>query len=275
MKKKELIIALSVIGIFVVMIFVGNQIAADRSTEADNGDLSHGTVKILEKTSDKRESSYMIGADLPATDFSSVGKVLSDKIAHEWKIYCGMTEEQQLLSSKLWGHVGIQANTWDECERAIGFAVNNPLESLDWLNKTSYFGMESMDSDIKHIQVNAVAAQTDRKLNEVNITAGYNSGNIRITLRASLYANCGTHTYGSICNGYATYEESTAATGSGVPVLIMTTDETNNNGYYDGNYFDPTAYWVKDNVLYTLRVFGDETNKAEIQATLERILEAI
>lgn len=55
-------------------------------------------------------------------------------------------------------------------------------------------------------------------------------------------------------------------------MLIITTNESNNNGYYNDDYYDPTAYWVKDNVFYTLRVLEDETNKEEIQATLDRIL---
>ena len=36
-----------------------------------------------------------------------------------------------------------------------------------------------------------------------------------------------------------------------------------------------TAYWVKDNVFYALRVFGNETDKAEIQATLDKLLAEI
>ena len=55
----------------------------------------------------------------------------------------------------------------------------------------------------------------------------------------------------------------------------MTVNGTNNIGYYNGDYFDSTAYWVKDNVFYALRVFGNETDKAEIQATLDKILAGI
>ena len=275
MKKKDLTIILSIIGIvvvalvllfFAVIIFSGNQ--GPQST--------YSTVQILEKTSDTEESSYLVGATLPATDFSTVGQILSDKIAQEWKIYDGMTEVQRLTSSKLWGCVGIQTDTWNECEQTIGFAVNNPLESLDWLNKTGYFGMESADPNtpVKHILVNANSSlTTDRKVNEINVTAGYNVEDIRITLSATLSSTAETYTLGNACNGYATYEEITTTTGTGIPVLIVTTNETNNNGYYNGDYFDSTAYWVKDNVFYTLRVFGDETNKDEIQATLYRILD--
>lgn len=257
-----------------ILIETGNYSLSDAGG-MDGPQSTYGTVQLLEKKSDTEESSYLVGATFPAADFSTVGQVLSDKIAQEWKIYDGMTEAERLASSKLWGCVGIQTDTWNECEQTIGFAVKNPLASLDWLNKTGYVGMESADPNVpvKHILINANSAlTTDRKVNEINVTAGYNVEDIRITLRATLSANAGTYTNGSICNGYATYEEATTTTGTGIPVLIVTTNETNNNGYYNADYFDPTAYWVKDNVFYTLRVFGEETNKEEIQTILYRIL---
>lgn len=245
---------------------------------ADGPQMTYSTVQVLEKTSDTEESSYRVGVTMPSTDFSSIGQILADKITQEWKTFDSMTREQQLVSSKLWGVVGIQTDTWNECEEAIGFTVYNPLESLNWLNKTGYFGMESTDPSTlaKHVQATVNAAQTTgRKLSEINVTAGYNTGSVRVTLRATLSANTETFTTGSVCNGYATYEQNTVTTKSGIPVLIVTTIETNNTGYYNGDYFDPTAYWVKDNVFYTLRVFGDEKDKSEIQATLDRILEEI
>ncbi|MBR3999725.1 MAG: hypothetical protein IKI93_15455, partial [Clostridia bacterium] len=90
-----------------------------------------------------------------------------------------------------------------------------------------------------------------------------------------LCADAGIHTTGSVTNGYAAYDSDTVVTGSGIPVLIVTTDEMNNNGYYNGDYYDPTAYWVQDNVFYSLRVFGVETEKAEIQSILEKILKEV
>ena len=73
----------------------------------------------------------------------------------------------------------------------------------------------------------------------------------------------------------ATYEQETVNCGSGIPVLIVTTNESNNTGYYNGDYYDPTAYWVKDGVFYTLRVFGDEVDQDEIRMVLDRILAEI
>lgn len=97
----------------------------------------------------------------------------------------------------------------------------------------------------------------------------------KITLSATLCATPGSHTTGSVTNGYATYEQKTVSSGSGIPVLIVTTNESNNTGYYNGDYYDPTAYWVKDGVFYTLRAFGDEADKDEITGVLEHILQVI
>ena len=127
----------------------------------------------------------------------------------------------------------------------------------------------------KHIKINANAATPDRKLSSISITSGYNIDGVRVTLSATLIAVSNKYTTDSVTNGYATYEQETVNTGSGAPVLVVITDETNNTGYYNGDYFDPTAYWVENNVFYTLRVIGDEADKSNIQDTLYRILNEI
>lgn len=285
--QKISIIALAVVSVVVTLIItlalcIGGTYAEDESISSmggvDGSERTYRTVQLLEKKTDNAESTYEVGAYLNGTDFSSIGQELASNIEQEWKTYSAMTEEQRLASSHLWGLVSFQNDNWDECEMAIGFDVENPLESVDWLNKTGYFGMESTDPTmpVKHIQVTANATHSpmnvDGKLQEISIAAGYNVDDMRITLNATLCADDGTYQMGSVCNGYATYEEESTATGSKIPVLLVTTNESNNNNYYNGDYYDPTAYWVKDNVFYTLRVLGDETNKDEIQATLYRIL---
>lgn len=239
--------------------------------------VAFGSVKFIDEKSDEIESSYKVEAELPKTDFSSIGKTLEEKISQSWETYDGMTETQRPLSSTLWGVVEVQADNWSECEDIIGFSINNPLESITWLSKSEYFGMESTAPTMpaKHIKINANAATPDRKLSSISITSGYNIDGVRVTLSATLIAVSNKYTTDSVTNGYATYEQETVNTGSGAPVLVVITDETNNTGYYNGDYFDPTAYWVENNVFYTLRVIGDEADKSNIQDTLYRILNEI
>ena len=275
MKRYSVLIAVAV---FVLSLAGCTTAPSPGSTGKSRPVTNAADVQIIEMISGEKESSYRVEALLPTTDLSSVGQPLADKLSQEWDEFDSMTKEQQCTSSKLWGVVDIQTDTWDDCEEAIGFTLYNPLETLDWLNKTGYFGMEHVDSQTPtaHVQATANASQTaDRKLGEVSVIAGYKDGDVRITLAATVSSSTESFTTGSVYTGYATYEQDTVTTGSGIVVLIMTVNGTNNIGYYNGDYFDSTAYWVKDNVFYALRVFGNETDKAEIQATLDKLLAEI
>lgn len=275
MKRYSVLIAVAV---FVLSLAGCTTAPSPGSTGKSRPVTNAADVQIIGMISGEKESSYQVEALLPTTDLSSVGQPIAEKLSQEWDEFDSMTKEQQCTSSKLWGVVDIQTDTWDDCEEAIGFTLYNPLETLDWLNKTGYFGMEHVDSQtpIAHVQVTANASQTaDRKLGEVSVIAGYKDGDVRITLTETVSSSTESFTIGSVYTGYATYEQDTVTTGSGIVVLIMTVNGTNNIGYYDGDYFDSTAYWVKDNVFYALRVFGNETDKAEIQATLDKILAEI
>lgn len=275
MKRYSVLIAVAV---FVLSLAGCTTAPSPGSTGKSRPVTNAADVQIIGMISGEKESSYQVEALLPTTDLSSVGQPLVDKLSQDWDEFDSMTKEQQRTSSKLWGVVDIQTDTWDDCEEAIGFTLYNPLETLDWLNKTGYFGMEHVDSQTPtaHVQATANASQTaDRKLGEVSVIAGYKDGDVRITLTETVSSSTESFTIGSVYTGYATYEQDTVTTGSGIVVLIMTVNGTNNIGYYDGDYFDSTAYWVKDNVFYALRVFGNETDKAEIQATLDKILAEI
>lgn len=275
MKRSSVLIAVAV---FVLSLAGCTTAPSPGSTGKSRPVTNAADVQITEMISGEKESSYRVEALLPTTDLSSVGQPLADKISQEWDEFDSMTKEQQRTSSKLWGVVDIQTDTWEDCEEAIGFTLYNTLETLDWLSKTGYFGMESVDSHAPtaHVQVTANASQTaDRKPGEVSAIAGYKDDDVRITLAATVSSSTESFTTGSVYTGYATYEQNTVTTGSGTTVLIVTVNGTNNIGYYDGDYFDSTAYWVKDNVFYALCVFGNETDRAEIQATLDKILAEI
>ena len=275
MKRSSVLIAVAV---FVLSLAGCTTAPSPGSTGKSRPVTNAADVQIIGMISGEKESSYQVEALLPTTNLSSVGQPLADKLSQEWDEFDSMTKEQQCTSSKLWGVVDIQTDTWEDCEEAIGFTLYNTLETLDWLSKTGYFGMESVDSHAPtaHVQVTANASQTaDRKPGEVSAIAGYKDDDVRITLAATVSSSTESFTTGSVYTGYATYEQNTVTTGSGTTVLIVTVNGTNNIGYYDGDYFDSTAYWVKDHVFYALRVFGNETDRAEIQATLDKLLAEI
>ena len=231
-------------------------------------------VHFLGEISDSDESNYQIGVSIQGTDFSLIGTELSEMIARDWAKYDSMTQEEKMISSHAPGLVSLGFDNWNDCENALGFSITNPLESLDWLTRTGYFGDESSNPSmpVQFIHVNANSAQIDRQLTDIHIDSGYRTENVHVTLNATLFAEAGEHTMGSAYNGYATFEHNTASTGSGIPVLTVVTNGTNNKSYYNESIYDVIAYWVQENVFYTLRVYGDKEYKDEVMATLERIL---
>ena len=64
-------------------------------------------------------------------------------------------------------------------------------------------------------------------------------------------------------------------TGSGIPVLVITTDRANNLGYYSDGWCDCDAYWVAGNVFYHLRLTGGAEDPGELETVLQRLLSEI
>ena len=135
--QKISIIALYVVSVAAALtttlaLYIGGTVTDDKSLSSigggDDPEKTYHTVQLLEKKTAHTESTYEVGTYLNGTDFSSIGQVIASKIEQEWETYSAMTEEQRLLSSKLWGYISIQVDTWNECQEAIGFAVDNPLE---------------------------------------------------------------------------------------------------------------------------------------------------
>lgn len=236
-------------------------------------DSNASEVRIAEETSDEQESYYRVEAFLLATDFSVIAEPLSDMIEQAWDRWDNMTQEQRMLSSSIPGMVSFDCETWAECEETIGLTIYNPLEGFDWLDKVGYFGMDV--SGISHVQTTANSSSDGRELNDITITSGYNSEEIRVTLTAVVSSGNGTYTVGSACRGSARYDQKRVFSGTGIPVLVVITDGQNNLGYYNGDYYDPTAYWVRDNVFYTLRVAGDKSEEKDINEMLDRIISEI
>ena len=123
--------------------------------------------------------------------------------------------------------------------------------------------------NLPHVHTTVYTTQsTDSKVDNVCAIAGYEMGDVRITLSTTLSVNSEDITAGFSHSGDVTYVKTRCNTASGAPVLVVSTYEAE-------NFFDSNAYWVEDNVLYGLRVFGDTEDEEEIQSTLEGLLEEI
>ena len=224
-------------------------------------------VQITEEKSDSGESFYWLSAKVQRTKLTSLSETMEYEIKREWDTYNSMSEEQRLASSHKWGTIYVETDTWEEIEEVLGVSIDNPLESVEWIHKTSYIGMER--ENLPHVHTTVYTTQsTDNKVDNACATAGYEMGDVRITLSTTISVNSEDITAGFSHSGDVNYVKTRCNTASGTSVLVISTFE-------NGHFFDSNAYWVEDNVLYGLRVFGDTEDEEEIQSTLERLLEEI
>ncbi len=248
----------------------------DQPANIKDGDISTG-VRVAEISSEGNESKLTLEVSVQKTDFTKSDKLLAEKIAANWAYYDKLTSSEQMASSLIPGIFNIDTDTWRACEEVIGVKIDNPLENVEWITKTGYFGGESQNADfpVQHIKATVYAPHgTERKLDRISITSGYCCENIRITLTAMVCVDDRTFTIGSITKGYATYAQAEAVTASGNSVLVITEDRANNLGYYNGDWYDQEAYWVDGNVFYQLRVVGDKKDDAKVQDILQKLLSA-
>ena len=261
-----LVVAAVLICVVVAVCFLTNP-EKNHHEELLQNDHFNGEVQITEEKSDSGESFYWLSAKVQRTKLTSLSKTMEYEIKREWDTYNSMSEEQRLASSHMWGTIYVETDTWEEIEEVLGVSIDNPLESVEWIHKTSYIGMER--ENLPHVHTTVYTTQsTDNKVDNACATAGYEMGDVRITLSTTISVNSEDITAGFSHSGDVTYVKTRCNTASGAPVLVVSTYEAE-------NFFDSNAYWVEGNVLYGLRVFGDTEDEEEIQSTLERLLEEI
>ncbi len=268
-----------------LMIFSFSGCGKEKETGADgqNSQTKDTGVQIVDILSDEEESSYTVSATLPDTSFSFVSSELSEMLAAEWKTYDSMTYDEKMVSSHSFGIISFHKGTWADFEETIGLSVENPLEALSWLNKSGILETEGFSPydahlqvrEVLHVDVTANADNPERKLREISASAMYGFEGARITLTTTLSESGGTYSIGHVYLGYVDFEEKAEATGSGIPVKIVFSDVTENSDYYGSRYYDAEAYWVKDNVFYSLQVIGESAEQAEIREIMNRILAEI
>lgn len=218
---------------------------------------------VTEVKAGREESYFSIEAGIPGTDFSEPGDILRSEIVREWDEFSKMTEEQRPVNDHLWGVVEIQADSWEECEKAVGVQAHNPIEYLGWLSPDT-------------TGVCAVATtSSDMTVREIRISAGYSFEDIGVTLTATLCSEDCSYSTGYSDPYLATYEQQDASTGTGFPVLVFIPHVTNNNGYASEDFDEVIAFCICANVLYTMRVYGSSEAHENIQAVLDRILAEI
>lgn len=171
----------------------------------------------------------------------------------------GQAGEDRPVSSVSAQYCALGFDSWEDCEAFLGFPVPNPLEDCPWLETGTYVSMPIGYMDAPRVYLSWYMSQP-WSVQRIDIQAGYRKDGLRVSLRAMLY---GEPTEGDNClidTERLNYLEQS----DGSPLVVSDSGE---------QYSAMSAYQAQGAVLYDLRVIGETGTEAQIEDTLEQVVE--
>lgn len=190
---------------------------------------------------------------------------LGDALRADWAAYDALPREQQMLCSSLPGNCLADFDSWAEAETFLGISVPNPLEELDWLDRGTYVGMPVGYQDAPAVQTTWYGTR-EGCVEGINVQSGYRSGDLRVTLEASLYGEPSEQDGGDGTRASDLALEAYLDGADGETPCI-----TEDSGE---RYASASAALVRGHVLYTVQVTGEPGAGPEARETLEQLLTA-
>lgn len=240
------------------------------SPELTSEEPTNVKVRLTKTKTDAQESLYRIEADLEKVQSDVFGQGIHDRIDKEWQEFQGLTEEQRLISSHMYGYCTASFGTWEEATEFLGFDIANPLEQMSDLMNADSAGIpldsESLSGQGRHVEISWSGMQ-DHSIPFAYVDAGYLDGEIRVVLSARFYGGEeNEYTTECVWPESISFENRTVTTKSGNTALVIVPKGT-------GEYASLDAYLVEGKVLYSLHLVGGVLYEKELEKTLEKVLE--
>lgn len=186
----------------------------------------------------------------PSGEENSGNMITSDMLSQsvftalraDWDAWDAKSEMEQMLSSRMPGHIYKGFDTWAECEEFLGFELFNPLEDSEF-EKGSYVGMQEGFNGASRFYV-SVCGTKEGEVEWIFVDSGYRDGDIRITVNAHIYPDAPPKDIGE---------------------QMLTEDS--------GERYVATSKTVAlGPVVYNIRIIGDVGEWDAVRATLKTVL---
>ena len=160
----------------------------------------------------------------------------------DWDAWNAKSEMEQMISSRMPGHIYKSFDTWAECEEFLGFEVFNPLEDSEF-EKGSYVGMPEGFNDASRFYV-SFGGTKEGKVEWISVDSGYRDGDIRITVSMGIRPDKPLEIKGE-------------------PMITEDSGE---------RYVATSKVVAIGPVSYNIRVVGEENRWKEVRETLSKVL---
>ncbi|WP_298035149.1 hypothetical protein [uncultured Dysosmobacter sp.] len=241
-------------------------------------------VQIGDLFTSQEESSYSVYGTVRTVPDGDFSQELHDHLRDNWAVWNAKSREQQMFSSTLPGSLYQSHETWAEGTEHLGVELVNPLEEADWLEQATYVGMP-LDGELgrkKGIEhcTSYVYGNENAQVETAALTAGYRTGEIRLTLRAELRTEYAGETAadgsqevetGALWTEAVNMYSNSIAMPDGQDAALVVSQPRREN-----SYVSIAAYFIQDGLLYSLRVIGPDGGDeavAAVRAVLEQALD--
>lgn len=205
------------------------------------------------------------GACLERISPEDVSQEVYDALREEWDGWNRLSQESKMLSSRLPGHCWRYFDDWAECEEFLGLSISNPLETCSWLEQGTYAAMPLGFMDASRVQASWYGTE-DGHVEWITAEAGYRDGPVRVMVRAALYGDA-ADTKPSDSGWSVELERQAYLEDADSAPLQITSRRTQ-------NYFANEAWRAQGPVLYYFNIVGEPDMEAQVEETLDKVLEA-
>lgn len=171
-----------------------------------------------------------------------ISRSVYDALQADWDAWNAKSEMEQMISSRMPGHIYMSFDTWAECEEFLGFEVFNPLEDSEF-EKGSYVGMPAGFNDASRFYV-SVCGTKEGEVDWIFVDSGYRDGDVRITVNAHIYPDTPQENIGE----------------------QMITEDSGES------YVATSKTVMLGPVCYNIRVIGAENQWKEVRETISKVL---
>lgn len=186
-----------------------------------------------------------------------------DDLQYEWDSWNSLSQEEKMLSSHMPGCCQRSFDDWAECENFLGLSIPNPLEECSWLEKATYVAMPIGFRDAPRVKASWYGTENGH-VEWVSVETGYRNGQVRVMIGVALYGDP-VDIKPSDSGWLVELERQNYLANMGSSPLQVVSDSTE-------KYFSNVAYQAHDNMLYRFNIVGEPSAQAEVEDTLEQVV---
>lgn len=264
------------LALFLAAVFLLSLVSCSQNSE-ESVKMEAGGVRLVSRVSAEKGSYYAVEGAVKKTDASAFSAALRRDTENAYR------SDPTPADGRARGTAEADFSTYPDAEGYLGFAVFNPLESMEGLTKADPDGAAGTEEEGGPRYIRVSATGNSSAVERASLTASYlTQSGVPLTLRFEWNAKGETISCRVNDGGKVFYTAELLSATSGAKALMITNAgkeettgtaaaadrETETAEKETARLFRAEAYFVKNGILCSISASGEEARAAEIRRAL-------